>query len=61
MPLLNLIGYSSISYLCSLVGNLAFLIFSYFKAAKTELASRRVLLVYKPTILKFIGLLRWSK
>jgi len=61
MPLLNLIRCSSVSYLRSLVKNLAFLIFSYSKAAKTKLASRRVLLVYKPTILKFVGLLRWSK
>jgi len=61
MPPLNLIGYSSISYSRSLVRNLAFLIFSYSKAIKTELASKRVLLVYKPTIPKFVGLLRWSK
>jgi len=58
MPLLNLIGCSGVSCSRSLVGNLAFLIFSYSKAAKTKLASRRVLLVYKPTILKFMGLLR---
>jgi len=61
MPPLNLIGCSSVSYLRFLVRNLAFLIFSYSKAAKTELASRRVLLIYKPTIPKFVGLLRWSK
>jgi len=58
MPLLNLIRCSGVSYLYSLVRNLAFLIFSYSKAAKTKLANRRVLLVYRPTILKFIGLLR---
>jgi len=61
MPLLNLIRYSGVSYSRSLIRNLAFLIFSYSKAAKTKLASRRVLLVYKPTIPKFVGLLRWSK
>ena len=58
MPPLNLIKYFSVSYSRSLVRNLAFLIFSYSKAAKTELASKRVLLVYKPTILKLVGLLR---
>ena len=58
MPLLNLIKYSSVSCSRFLVGNLAFLIFFYFKATKTKLASRRVLLVYMPTILKFVGLLR---
>ena len=58
MPLLNLIRYSSISYSRFLVKNLAFLIFNYSKTAKTKLASKRVLLVYKLTILKFIGLLR---
>jgi len=61
MPLLNLIGYSSVSYSRSLVRNLAFLIFFCSEAVKTKLANRRVLLVYKPTIPKFIGLLRWSK
>jgi len=58
MPPLNLIRYSGISYLRSLIRNLAFLIFSYFEAIKTKLASRRVLLVYKLTIPKLIGLLR---
>ena len=58
MPLLNLIRCFSVSYSRSLVRNLAFLIFSYSKAAKAELASRRVLLVYKLTIPKFVGLLR---
>jgi len=58
MPLLNLIRYSGISYSRSLVRNLAFLIFSYSKAIKTKLASRRVLLVYRLTIPKFIELLR---
>ena len=58
MPLLNLIGYSSVSYLYFLIKNLAFLIFSYSKAAKTKLANRKVLSVYKPTILKFIESLR---
>ena len=58
MPLLNLIRYSSVSYLYSLVRNLAFLIFSYSKAVKTGLVNKRVLLVYKLTIPKFIGLLR---
>jgi len=61
MPPLNLIGCSGVSYSRFLVRNLAFLIFSYSKAAKTKLASRRVSSVYKPTIPKFIGLLRWSK
>jgi len=61
MPPLNLIRCSGVSYLYSLIRNLAFLIFSYSKAVKTKLASRRVLLVYKLTIPKFIGLLRWSK
>jgi len=61
MPPLNLIKCSGVSYSRSLIRNLAFLIFSYSKAVKTELASRRVLLVYKPTIPKFVGLLRWSK
>ena len=58
MLLLNLIRYFSVSYLYSLVGNLAFLIFSYSKAAKTELASKRVLLVCKPIIPKLVGLLK---
>ena len=58
MTLLNLIRYFSVSYLYSLVRNLVFLIFSYFKAVKAKLASRRVLLVYRPTILKFMGLLK---
>jgi hypothetical protein len=58
MPLLNLIGYFSVSYSRFLIRNLAFLIFFYFKAAKTKLVSKRVLLVYKLTILKFIGLLK---
>jgi len=61
MPPLNLIKYSSVSYSRFLVRNLAFLIFSCSEAAKTKLASRRVLLVYKPTIPKLIGLLRWSR
>ena len=61
MPPLNLIRCSSVSYLRSLVRNLAFLIFSYSKAIKAKLASRRVLLVYRLTISKFIGLLRQSK
>ncbi len=61
MPLLNLIRYSSINYLYSLVKNLAFLIFSCSKAVKAKLANKRVLLVYRLTILKFIELLRWSK
>jgi len=61
MPPLNLIRCSSVSYSRSLIRNLAFLIFSYSKAAKIKLASRRVLLVYKLTIPKFMGLLRWSK
>ena len=58
MSLLNLIRYFSVSYLYFLIKNLAFLIFFYFKTAKAKLASRRVLLIYKLTILKFIGLLR---
>ena len=58
MPLLNLIRYFSISYSRILVRNLVFLIIIYFKTAKTKLTSKRVLLVYKLTILKFIGLLR---
>jgi hypothetical protein len=58
MPLLNLIGCFSVSYLYSLVRNLAFLIFSCSKAAKTKLVNKRVLLVYKPTVSKFIKLLR---
>ena len=58
MPLLNLIKYFSVSYLYSLVKNLAFLIFFCFKAVKAKLVSKRVLLVYKPTILKFVKLLK---
>ena len=58
MPLLNLIRYFGVSYSRFLIKNLTFLIFFYFKTAKTKLASRRVLLVYKLTILKLIGLLR---
>ena len=58
MRSLNLIRYSSISYLYFLVRNLAFLIFIYFKAIKTKLVNKKVLLVYKPTIPKFIKLLR---
>ena len=58
MPPLNLIRCSSINYLYFLVKNLAFFILFYFKAIKTKLANRRMLLVYKPTILKLIGLLR---
>ena len=58
MPLLNLIRCSSVNYLYFLVGNLAFLIFFCSKATKTKLVSKRVLLVYKLTILKLIGLLR---
>jgi hypothetical protein len=58
MPPLNLIGYSGINYSRSLVKNLIFLILFCSEAAKTKLASRRVSLVYKPTILKFIKLLR---
>ena len=58
MPPLNLIRYFGVSYLYFLVGNLVFLIFSYSKAAKTELANKRVLLVCKPTIPKLMGLLR---
>ena len=61
IPPLNLIGYFSISYSHFLVKNLAFLIFFYFKAVKAKLANRRVLLVCRLTIPKFIGLLRWSK
>ena len=59
MPLLNLIRYFSVSYLHSLVKNLVFFLKKKnSKAAKTKLASKRVLLVYKLTILKFIGLLK---
>ena len=58
MPLLNLIRYFNVSYSHSLVGNLAFLIFSCSKAAKTKLANKRVLLVYRLTISKLVGLLR---
>ena len=55
MPLLNLIGCFSVNYLYSLIKNL---VFFCFKAVKTKLTNKRVLLVYKPTILKFIGLLK---
>ena len=58
MPLLNLIRYFSISYSRSLIRNLTFLIFFYSKATKTELVSKKVLLVCKPTILKLVELLR---
>jgi hypothetical protein len=58
MPLLNLIRCFSASYLHSLIRNLAFLIFFYSKAVKTRLANKKVSLVYKLTILKFIGLLK---
>ena len=58
MPPLNLIRRFSINCLYSLVKNLAFLIFFYSKTVKAKLASKKVLLVYKLTILKFIGLLR---
>ena len=58
MPPLNLIKYFSVSYLYSLIKNLVFLIFSYSKAAKTKLANRKILLVCKLTIPKFVGLLR---
>ena len=46
------------SYLHSLIKNLAFLIFIYSETTKIKLASRRVLLVYKLTILKIIRLLK---
>ena len=57
MPPLNLIKYFSVSYSYSLVRNLVFLIFFYSKAIKTKLTNKRVLLIYKLTILKLIGLL----
>ena len=58
MPPLNLIRCSGVSYSRSLVRNLAFLIFFYSKAIKTGLVNKKILLVYKLTIPKFVGLLR---
>ena len=58
MPPLNLIRYFSVSYSRFLIGNLAFFIFFYFKAVKTELANKKILLIYRPTIPKLMGLLR---